>query len=232
MPAYPAVRATTFGQHVNTIVIPSQTAEGDLIIAHYYDNSAQESAMTSAGFTKVASSGTNYAFYKYADATDAGGHTYTASHSAYFLMLVLSNATYKAGNTAWTESAPTLTHNSVKPASGFVLCGWYGVSGFTPQSGWTKIHEDFTGAYETMVARRDGIENPTGTVTVTPTGGAGGARYSTMIVAEVKNAKPSAPSNLVVGGSPGDATIPVSWTHSDPEGDPQSKYKVKWRKVN
>lgn len=44
------------------------------------------------------------------------------------------------------------------------------------------------------------------------------------------NAFPTAPTNVAMGAVQ-DGVLPISWTHNDPDGDPQAKYKFRWRKV-
>lgn len=46
------------------------------------------------------------------------------------------------------------------------------------------------------------------------------------------NVVPTAPTNVSVTNSPVPVGNPVdiSWTHNDPDGNPQSKYQIRWRK--
>lgn len=48
-----------------------------------------------------------------------------------------------------------------------------------------------------------------------------------------QNTLPSAPTNLVVTNNPvpANSAANLTWTHNDAEGDVQSKYQIRWRKV-
>lgn len=47
------------------------------------------------------------------------------------------------------------------------------------------------------------------------------------------NQLPTAPTSVQISGTPraGKQGATISWTHNDPDGDPQTKYKFRWRKV-
>lgn len=41
--------------------------------------------------------------------------------------------------------------------------------------------------------------------------------------------RPSVPTNLSDSAAPPGQEADVSWTHNDPEGDPQDRYQLRWR---
>lgn len=96
-----------------------------------------------------------------------------------------------------------------------------------------------TGTMDLRLARpsaNSGIISPAGaTGDYTATSSGSGNWFTTQLAIAEKNTLPSAPTNVVAGGAEakvqeGDP-LPVTWTHNDPDGDAQVKYRLRWRKV-
>lgn len=76
------------------------------------------------------------------------------------------------------------------------------------------------------------IITATGVQTYNPIGGS--SSYSGAVVVALRTqSPPTAPTGLTVTGSPAanGSPITLSWTHNDPDGDPQTKFKIRWRKI-
>lgn len=50
--------------------------------------------------------------------------------------------------------------------------------------------------------------------------------------AEIPNVLPNAPTNVSATDTAHQNPVPVSWTHNDPDGNPQAKYQMRWRLVD
>lgn len=98
----------------------------------------------------------------------------------------------------------------------------YGIQGYVSQSVWdtTQTVAGTTGPFALNAGNSSSIES--------------NCVVSSVILTldEEVNQVPNAPTGISVAGAVAPGGNPVaSWTHNDPDSNPQSKYQIRWRRV-